>query len=184
MSHPNINHVVLIGRLTHDPELRQTASGQSVCNLRLACNGIRRDADGEYHERPNFFDVATFAGLAETVARYSAGATSSRSPGAWSGGSGRPPSRSAARRSAWWPTPSSSWSAPGARGEGEPGASRTGTASGSSWGPVPARSTSSSEDRRVTPSATVEVRAAVAPRPLGSSSHPHAPRRARAARCV
>ncbi len=70
MSHPNINHVVLIGRLTHDPELRQTASGQSVCNLRLACNGIRRDAEGEYHERPNFFDVATFAGLAETVARY------------------------------------------------------------------------------------------------------------------
>jgi single-strand DNA-binding protein len=70
MSHPNINHVVLIGRLTHDPELRQTASGQSVCNLRLACNGVRRDAEGEYHERPNFFDVATFAGLAETITRY------------------------------------------------------------------------------------------------------------------
>jgi single-strand DNA-binding protein len=70
MSHPNINHVVLIGRLTHDPELRELPSGQSVCNLRLACNGFRRDAEGEYRERPNYFDVATFAGLAETVARY------------------------------------------------------------------------------------------------------------------
>jgi single-strand DNA-binding protein len=41
-----------------------------VCGLRVACNGLRRDAEGEYHERPLFFDVAAFGGLAETVARY------------------------------------------------------------------------------------------------------------------
>jgi single-strand DNA-binding protein len=70
MSHPNINHVVLIGRITHDPELRETPAGQGVCNLRIACDGIRRDAEGEYRKRPNYFDVATFGGLAETVARY------------------------------------------------------------------------------------------------------------------
>ena len=66
----SINRVVLVGRLTRDPELRELPSGQSVCNLRVACNGIRRDADGEYRERPNFFDIATFGAQAENVARY------------------------------------------------------------------------------------------------------------------
>jgi len=70
MPYSDINRVVLVGRLTRDPELRELPSGQSVSNLRIACNGIRRDADGEYHERPHYFDVATFAGQAESVCRY------------------------------------------------------------------------------------------------------------------
>ena len=70
MSYSSINRVVLIGNLTRDPELRELPSGNSVCNLRIACNGIRRDAEGEYRERPLFFDVAAFGGLAENVARY------------------------------------------------------------------------------------------------------------------
>jgi single-strand DNA-binding protein len=70
MSYASINRVVLIGRLTKDPELHELPSGQSVCDLRIACNGIRRDADGEYRERPHFFDVGAFGGLAENVARY------------------------------------------------------------------------------------------------------------------
>ncbi len=70
MSYASINRVVLVGRLTQDPELRELPSGQSVCDLRLVCNGIRRDAGGEYRERPNYFDVAAFGGLAENVARY------------------------------------------------------------------------------------------------------------------
>jgi single-strand DNA-binding protein len=70
MSYSSINRVVLIGRLTKDPELHELPSGQSACNLRIACNGIRRDADGEYRERPHFFDVSVYGGLAENVARY------------------------------------------------------------------------------------------------------------------
>lgn len=70
MSYASINRVVLVGRLTQDPELRELPSGQSVCDLRIVCNGTRRDADGEYRERPNYFDVAAFGGLGETVARY------------------------------------------------------------------------------------------------------------------
>ena len=70
MSYASTNRVVLIGNLTRDPELRELPSGNSVCNLRIACNGIRRDAEGEYRERPLYFDVATFGGLAESVARY------------------------------------------------------------------------------------------------------------------
>jgi single-strand DNA-binding protein len=70
MSYADINHVVLVGRLTQDPELRELPSGRSVSNLRIACNGVRRDVEGEYHERPHFFDVATFGGQAETVCRH------------------------------------------------------------------------------------------------------------------
>jgi single-strand DNA-binding protein len=66
----NINHVVLVGRLTKDPELRELSSGNSVCSLRLACNSRRRDADGEYHERPNFFDVSVFGPQGENVERF------------------------------------------------------------------------------------------------------------------
>lgn len=70
MSYTSTNRVVLIGNLTRDPELRELPSGNRVCNLRIACNGVRRDADGEYRERPLYFDVAAFGGLAESVARY------------------------------------------------------------------------------------------------------------------
>ncbi len=70
MSYASTNRVVLIGNLTRDPELRELPSGNGVCNLRIACNGLRRDPEGEYRERPLYFDVAAFGGLAENVARY------------------------------------------------------------------------------------------------------------------
>ncbi len=70
MSYSNINRVVLVGRLTRDPETRATPSGRTVASLRLACNGVRRDADGVYSQKPNFFDVSVFGGAAETVERY------------------------------------------------------------------------------------------------------------------
>lgn len=70
MSYRSINRVVLVGRLTRDPELRELPSGQSVCDVRLACNGLRREPDGSYGERPGYFDVSVFGPPAETVARY------------------------------------------------------------------------------------------------------------------
>jgi single-strand DNA-binding protein len=66
----DINRVVLIGRLTRDPELRALPSGGNVCSLRLACNSRRREADGQKVERPNFFDVSVFGPAAEAVATY------------------------------------------------------------------------------------------------------------------
>lgn len=69
MSYSNINRVVLVGRLTADPELRALPSGTSVCNLRVACNGVRKKGD-EYTEKPNFFRVSVFGGIAESVHRY------------------------------------------------------------------------------------------------------------------
>jgi single-strand DNA-binding protein len=70
MSLFSINRVVLVGRLTRDPELRSLPSGVSVCALRVACSSSRKDAEGEYQEYPNFFDVDVYGGSADSVARY------------------------------------------------------------------------------------------------------------------
>jgi single-strand DNA-binding protein len=70
MSFFSINRVILVGRLTRDPELRSLPSGTSVSSLRVACNGSRKDADGSYSERPNYFDVSVFGASAESVDRY------------------------------------------------------------------------------------------------------------------
>jgi single-strand DNA-binding protein len=70
MSAININHVVLTGRLTSDPDLRVLPSGSSVCGLRIAVNARRRDSAGEWVEKPNFFDVVVFGSPGENVAKY------------------------------------------------------------------------------------------------------------------
>jgi single-strand DNA-binding protein len=69
MSYSNINRVVMVGRLTREPEMRSLASGSSVCGLRIACNGVRKTDDG-YVERPNYFDVSVFGASAEAVSAY------------------------------------------------------------------------------------------------------------------
>ena len=70
MSYSSINRVVLVGRLTSDPELRALPSGSNVCELRIACNGSRKTSEGEYAEKPNFFDVSVFGLTGESVHRY------------------------------------------------------------------------------------------------------------------
>jgi single-strand DNA-binding protein len=70
MAYFSINRVVLVGRLTRDPELRALPSGTSVCSLRIACNSSRKDADGEFVERPNFFDVSVYGARGENVNQY------------------------------------------------------------------------------------------------------------------
>ncbi len=69
MSYSDTNRVVLVGRLTRDPELRALASGQSVCSLRIASNGLRKAGDA-YEERPGYFDVSVFGAQGENVDRY------------------------------------------------------------------------------------------------------------------
>ena len=70
MAATNINRVVLTGNLTRDPELRTTPSGTSVCSLRLACNTRRKDASGEWVDKPNYFDVTIWGRQGENAAQY------------------------------------------------------------------------------------------------------------------
>jgi single-strand DNA-binding protein len=67
----NINRVVLTGNLTRDPELRSTASGMSVCSLRVACNTRRKNnATGDWEDKPNYFDVTVWGAQGENCARF------------------------------------------------------------------------------------------------------------------
>ena len=69
MSSFSINRTVLVGRLTKDPELHELPAGSSVCNLRIACNSSHRDAEGDFQDKPNFFDVSVYGAQAEHVDR-------------------------------------------------------------------------------------------------------------------
>jgi single-strand DNA-binding protein len=71
MAATNINRVVLTGNLTRDPELSTTPNTQtSVCKLRIASNTRRRDASGEWVDKPNYFDVTVWGAQGENCARY------------------------------------------------------------------------------------------------------------------
>ncbi len=70
MAGTNINRVVLTGNLTRDPELRSIPSGNSVCSLRLAVNTRRKDASGQWVEKPNYFDVTVWGAQGENCANY------------------------------------------------------------------------------------------------------------------
>lgn len=66
----NINRVIITGNLTRDPELNTLPSGTSVCDLRVACNGRRKDASGAWVDKPNFFNVKVWGAQGENSARY------------------------------------------------------------------------------------------------------------------
>jgi single-strand DNA-binding protein len=66
----NINRVVMTGNLTRDPELRSLPSGMSVCSLRIACNTRRKGANGEWEDKPNYFDVTVWGAQGENCAKF------------------------------------------------------------------------------------------------------------------
>lgn len=68
MPSSNINRVVMSGNLTRDPELRSTPAGTAVCSLRIASNTRRRDAAGEWFDKPNYFDVTVWGAAGENCA--------------------------------------------------------------------------------------------------------------------
>ncbi len=70
MAATNINRVVLTGNLTRDPELRSLQTGTSVCSLRIATNSRRRDASGEWVDKPNYFSVTVWGAQGENCARF------------------------------------------------------------------------------------------------------------------
>ncbi len=66
----SVNQVTLLGRLTKDPELRQTPNGQSVASFSIALNRSYKGGDGEWKEEVDFIDVVVWAALAERAEKY------------------------------------------------------------------------------------------------------------------
>ena len=64
----SMNNIVLMGRLTKDPELRSTSNGNSVCSFTLA---VDRNfaADGKERES-DFIPVVAWRGTADFVSKY------------------------------------------------------------------------------------------------------------------
>ncbi len=65
-----INKVILLGRATRDTELRSTASGTPVSNIRLATNRVTRGTDGELKESTQYHTVICWDRLAEQTGRH------------------------------------------------------------------------------------------------------------------
>ena len=66
----NLNRVILIGNLAADPELRNTTTGKSVCNFRIATNRIWKDASGQQQKETEFHTIVAWGKLAEISSKY------------------------------------------------------------------------------------------------------------------
>lgn len=62
-----MNRVVMVGRMTRDPELRRTGSGAAVTSFTLALNRNYSSADGQ---QTDFIPCVVWNKVAENVARY------------------------------------------------------------------------------------------------------------------
>jgi len=65
----NLNKVILIGRLTKDPEQRSTSSGRTVCSFRLATNRVWNQ-NNQKQEKTEFHDIVLWQRLAEIASQY------------------------------------------------------------------------------------------------------------------
>ena len=67
----SLNSVTLLGRLTRDPEIRATSTGQTVCRFGLALNRVYFNRDTqEKIEKVTFVDITAWGNLAENVSQY------------------------------------------------------------------------------------------------------------------
>lgn len=64
-----LNHIVLMGRLTRDPELRRTGSGVAVASFTLAVDRDFGGRDGGEKET-DFIDIVAWRNTAEFAAKY------------------------------------------------------------------------------------------------------------------
>jgi single-strand DNA-binding protein len=65
----DINHVVLVGRLTRDAEFKVLSSGQTVCNFSIAVNRRKKVGD-QWEDEANYFDIVLWGKQADSLNRY------------------------------------------------------------------------------------------------------------------
>ena len=63
-----INRVVLVGRLTRDPELRPTNTGTPVCTFTVACDNRGKNPDGT--KSASFIPCVAFSQSADFAVKY------------------------------------------------------------------------------------------------------------------
>ncbi len=63
-----LNRIILMGRLTRDPELRQTPSGVSVASFTLAVDRGYTSRDSE--RQTDFIDCVAWSGTGEFISKY------------------------------------------------------------------------------------------------------------------
>jgi single-strand DNA-binding protein len=66
----SVNKVILVGNLTHDPEMKQSEGKKPVCIIGLATNRNWTDENGEKHEEPEYHRLVAWDKLAETCHQY------------------------------------------------------------------------------------------------------------------
>ena len=63
-----LNRIILMGRLTRDPELRRTGSGTAVTSFSLAVDRDFKSQNGE--KETDFIDIVAWRSTAEFVSKY------------------------------------------------------------------------------------------------------------------
>ncbi|MFN2465971.1 MAG: single-stranded DNA-binding protein [Candidatus Dormibacteria bacterium] len=65
-----INRVIMVGRLTRDPEVHESASGVKLVNIRLVTTEYRKGEDGTRKDEVQYHSVIALGRLAEICADY------------------------------------------------------------------------------------------------------------------
>jgi len=66
----NFNKVILIGRLTRDPENKALPSGQSLTSFGMATSRFFTDKNGQKQQQADFHNIVLFGKLADIAAQY------------------------------------------------------------------------------------------------------------------
>ncbi len=66
----NLNHAIILGRVTADPQLKTTQGGSSVASFGVATNRTWNDKDGQKREEVEFHTVVTFGRQAEVACQF------------------------------------------------------------------------------------------------------------------
>ena len=66
----NLNKVLLIGRLTRDPESKALPSGQTVTNFGMATDRFYNDKSGQRQQQTEFHNIVAFGKLADIASQY------------------------------------------------------------------------------------------------------------------
>ncbi len=66
----NVNKVILIGRLTRDPEVRSTSSGQTVANVSIATSQTYTDKNGQKQDQVEYHNLTLWGRLGEIAGQY------------------------------------------------------------------------------------------------------------------